>query len=458
MTFATPTLRRAAALAAVLCGAAARPAAAQTPIDPALAAATFDSAWSTIDRTHYDSTFAGLSWTGVRDELRPRAAAARSQEELRAVLEEMVGRLGLSHFGVIPGDAQAALDVEPKEDEGDPGAPPGETGMEVRLVGDRFLVTRVLPGSAAGAAGVRAGWAVEAVGDRESADLLEVIGTLPGSEEPRKRKLTAWSVLSARLGGRAGAVRRVRFEDGAGGRKTVELTLRRAAGTTTKFGNLPEMVVRSERERRTLDDGTTVGVIRFNYWMPTVIREIDGAVDELRDTDGIVVDLRGNVGGVGFMAAGYAGHFIDRPDTLATMVTRENRLYYVVNPRRVNARAEPVRPFAGPVAVLVDEVSVSTSEFFAGGMQKLGRARVFGETSAGQALPAFAKRLPNGDVLMHAVADFTGPGGERFEGAGVIPDEVAPPTREALLAGRDPALDAALRWIASQKKDRAPAR
>ncbi|HEX2204851.1 MAG TPA: S41 family peptidase [Longimicrobium sp.] len=458
MTSAPPTLRRAAALALALAAFAARGANAQTPIDPALAAATFDTAWATIHRSHFDSTFGGLSWTGVRDELRPRAAAAKTNEALREVLGEMVGRLGLSHFGVIPGDAQAALDAEGEEDDGPADAPPGETGMEVRLVGERFLVTRVLPGSAADAAGIRPGWAIEAVGDRESAALLKVVGTLPGAEEPRKRQLYGWTAIRARLDGRAGAVRRIRFEDGAGARRTVALTLGPASGTVTKYGNLPAIVVRAERERRPLPGGGTAGVIRFNYWMPTVIREMDAAVDELRDTDGIVVDLRGNVGGVGFMAAGYAGHFIDRPDTLATLVTRENRLYYIVNPRRVNARAEAVRPFAGPVAVLVDPVSVSTSEFFAGGLQKLGRARVFGETSAGQALPAFAKRLPNGDVLMHAVADFTGPGGERFEGAGVVPDEPAPPTREALLAGGDPALDAALRWIASQKKDRAPAR
>ena len=46
----------------------------------------------------------------------------------------------------------------------------------------------------------------------------------------------------------------------------------------------------------------------------------------------------------------------------------------------------------------------SASECFAGGMQALGRARVFGQTSMGQALPAFFDKLPNGDVLIHATA------------------------------------------------------
>ena len=47
-------------------------------------------------------------------------------------------------------------------------------------------------------------------------------------------------------------------------------------------------------------------------------------------------------------------------------------------------------------------MSGSASECFAGGMQSIGRARVFGQTSMGQALPALFDRLPNGDVLIHA--------------------------------------------------------
>jgi carboxyl-terminal processing protease len=185
--------------------------------------------------------------------------------------------------------------------------------------------------------------------------------------------------------------------------------------------------------------------------MPAIAAAIDDAVNELRGADGIVVDMRGNFGGVGGMAMGVAGHFTERMDTIGTMITRGGRLQFVANPRRSTRAGEAVRPFAGPVAILTDALSISTAEIFAGGLQKLGRARVFGAQSAGQALPSYATRLPSGDVLVHAVADFHGPGGYRLEGPGVIPDVAAPVTREALLAGRDPALDAALRWIAEQK-------
>ena len=96
---------------------------------------------------------------------------------------------------------------------------------------------------------------------------------------------------------------------------------------------------------------------------------------------------------------------------------------------------------------LVDELSASTTEILAAALQRLGRARVFGTPSAGQALPALLTKLPNGDRLMYVIGDFAGPAGGRLEGAGVSPDQPTPRSRSALLAGRDDALDAAVRWV-----------
>jgi carboxyl-terminal processing protease len=106
--------------------------------------------------------------------------------------------------------------------------------------------------------------------------------------------------------------------------------------------------------------------------------------------------------------------------------------------------------YGGALAVLTDVMSASTSEIFAAGMQAIGRARVFGQVSAGQALPAMAGKLPNEDVFMHAIADYLVADGSRVEGRGVIPDELLPLELADVRAGRDAPLEAALRWIAAQ--------
>lgn len=162
---------------------------------------------------------------------------------------------------------------------------------------------------------------------------------------------------------------------------------------------------------------------------------------------GIILDLRGNLGGVGAMIMGMSGHFFAEPETLGTMRLRGATMRYVANPIRVTRSGAPLTPFKGRVAVLVDELSASTTEILATAMQRLGRARIFGGPSAGQALPAVVTKLPNGDRLMYVIGDFAGPDGARVEGNGVTPDEATPLSRSALLAGRDRALDAAVRWI-----------
>jgi hypothetical protein len=91
-----------------------------------VALATFDTAWSRIARVHYDSTFNGVDWDAVRAELRPRAAAARTNAELRATITEMLERLGESHYGLIPQEVSHALQT-PAETAA--GGEPGDIGL-----------------------------------------------------------------------------------------------------------------------------------------------------------------------------------------------------------------------------------------------------------------------------------------------------------------------------------------
>jgi carboxyl-terminal processing protease len=82
------------------------PAAGETPNLERVRA--FDAAWQLVKDTHFDRSLNGVDWDRVREELRPRAAAARTDEELRAVIADMVSRLGQSHFYVLPGASPEA--------------------------------------------------------------------------------------------------------------------------------------------------------------------------------------------------------------------------------------------------------------------------------------------------------------------------------------------------------------
>jgi carboxyl-terminal processing protease len=416
------------------------------------AVAAFDSAWSRVRNAHYDTAMRGIDWARVREELRPKAERAATLGELRGVLGEMLARLGESHYGIIREETEEPLDAGPSGMESN--GQPGDAGLSLRLLGSAVVVSHVVRGGPADRARVKAGWIVDSIGRFTARHAAARIARLRTAAERRQALVWLPRAADAAFGGAAGSIVRAAFRDGSGRRVVVPITRRATPGEPVRFPNLPLLLAQLEYERRPpagAAAGGCVGVIRFNVWMTALADDFDRALDAVRDCRGIVIDLRGNPGGLGFMVAGIGGHFLDSTVSLGTMRTRAAELRFVVNPRRATSHGEPVRPYAGPLAILVDPLTGSTSEVFAAGMQAIGRARVFGETSAGQALPAMATRLPTGDVLLHVTADLVAPDGRRVEGRGVVPDEPVPLRRADLLAGRDAALEAAVRWIASHR-------
>lgn len=439
----------AAALVVISLALAPAPAAAETAImrergDSVLFAATFDTVWMRIGRSYYDSTMRGLDWAGLRDTLRPRAVAAGSAAELRRVIGRLLTSLGESHFVLIPADAATVITSGTDRSGGED----GDAGLELRMVAGELLVSRIDTGGPAWSAGVRPGWRLHAVND-ESVDVT--IGQLQealGQTDPRFAATHGVRIIESRFTGSAGEAVGADFSDGEGHAVGVTMLRGVARGQAVNFGHLPTIHASVEHQRIERA-GRCVGVVRLSTWMPPVAAALDSAIVTHNRCAGIVLDLRGNPGGLAGMVMGVAGHFLPRPDSLGMLRLREATIHLVANPRYVDAAGRPVDPFAGRLAVLVDELTASTSEIFAGAMQTLGRARVFGVRTPGHALPAQVSRLPNGDLLMHVVADFTLPGGARVEGRGVIPDVEAPLTRAALLEGRDPALDMAVEWTGS---------
>ena len=404
---------------------------------------TFDEAWRIIAETHWDPEFNGVDWDAVREELRPRAAEAESIAELRTVIRDMLSRLGQSHFALWPREALGDLRGD---DDGAGGG--GDPGFEVMLVDDQFVVSVVDPEGPGAAAGVATGWILQRVDSHE----------IEGSAVPEVEDIDEHTVrvevqraMQRRLSRSPGDTIELGFLDEDDEPRWVQIELAPPAGQLSQFGNLPPIFATLESEVLRAEVDIDVGVIAFNIWLPSVIRPFDEAIDTMRHADGIILDLRGNPGGLGGMVMGVGGHFVDENLSLGTMRMRESELDFVTNPRRVDTSGALVEPYAGALAILIDNTSASTSEVFAGGLQAIGRARVFGQRSMGAVLPSMMDELPNGDVLQHAFADFViSQTGVRLEGRGVIPDEVVRVTRDDLLEGRDPTMEAAVEWIVRQ--------
>jgi carboxyl-terminal processing protease len=401
-----------------------------TPEQQRLNIESFEHVWTTVRDKHWDPKLGGLDWQAVHDELRPRLERAVTMEQARAVMEDMLSRLKQTHFEIVPAEIYEEMDGDGKGE--------GRTGIEVRVVEGRALVVSTEADSPAARSGVKPGWEIESVdGKPLAAGLRKIDRSFRGST---LHDLMLEGAVSARLAGEEGSRVKVGFRDAQGRNTPIEMERTRPRGAEFSFGNLPPLYFWVESRKPRPD----VGYVRFNlFFAPeTLNKALEDAIRDCVACRGFVVDLRGNPGGIGGLALGVAGRFVDQPGLrLGDLFLRSTKFKFVVFPQPT--------VFRGPLAILVDGCSASTSEILAGGLQDLKRARVFGMRSAGAALPSMFERLPNGDGFQYAIANYISEGGKQLEGTGVIPDEIAGPSRRELLEGRDPALDRALAWIES---------
>jgi len=431
-------------IAVVLATASLLPAAADSVESPSLEREqnanleSFDHVWTTIHDSHWDPEMGGLDWEAVRDELRPKVEHETDLSAARAVMEEMISRLGMSHFAIIPAEAYELLGGPEGQ-----GMHDGWVGMDVRVIQGRALVTSVADGSPAAEAGVRPGWEVARIGEHEIASSLERVAA--EFEETLYLDHVLASVVVGRLRGPVGDEIALALRDGADRTVEVAMTFAEQRGEKVRIGYMPPMHVWIDTARV---DGT-VGYIAFNMFIDPgrLMPVFNEAMESFMDSDGLVIDLRGNPGGLPAMAMGMAGWLIsEKSRRLGTMITRDTELKLIVFPRP--------RTYSGPVAVLVDGLSGSCSEILAGGLKDLGRARIFGSRTMGAALPSMIEKLPNGDGFQYAFANYVSEGGEVLEGVGVVPHVEVTPSRVALIAGRDPVLDAAVAWIRREEASR----
>ncbi len=406
----------------------------------------FEEVWTLVRDTHWDPDLGGVDWNAVRERFEPRMQAAANAATAREVLQEMLATLGQSHFLIIPGDLYEELsgsedDLQASGSEGGSGV----MGLEIRTISGEAVVTSVRPGTPAAAAGIEPGWVIDSIDETELAPALRRVSDHIGDDVARQFVMTM--AVVSRLQGPVGGVRVLRVRDGADQSHTVSLKLAEPHGKRVQLGHLPPVHVWLEHRR--LADGR-VGYIAFNAFFDpaTIMPAFETAVRELADTQGLIIDVRGNPGGIGAMAMGMAGFLLEESGRrLGTMTTRNGSLDFVVFPRPTT--------YTGSIAVLVDGVSASTAEIFAGGLKDLGRARVFGRRTSGQALPSRVVRLANGDAFQHAFASFESVRGESLEGRGVEPDVIIELSRDALLDDPDPEVTAAAGWIEESAVKRA---
>jgi carboxyl-terminal processing protease len=226
-------------------------------------------------------------------------------------------------------------------------------------------------------------------------------------------------------------------------RASIELEIVRADrdGRIVLDEALPPFYIEFEAKRV---DGD-IGYIRFNAFLPPVDQRFPEALESMHDTQGLIIDLRGNHGGVFPVRKALAEQFVQERTLFWSYQARDGSRDVYLEP------ADGI--YQGPLVVLVDVLSISSAEEFSGAMQSIGRATIVGERTAGVVVTADWMQLPNGATFMYPTSQTRTADGTVLEGRGVIPDVEVAMDRSLLLQGIDSQLEAAIRYLEQETSD-----
>ena len=385
---------------------------------------SFDIMTKKIEDSFWDPEILESRWDGLKEECSEKVVAAEGIDEARAAMRQLLSALKLSHFGLMSATAS---------EEFRRGRQPGEAGMILRTSDDdQVIVVRVEPNGPADIAGIQPGDEILQAKDRELASLIKE-WKITGN-----RYLVVQGLRSI-CSGKAGATREL-LVLGESGERKVTIILEAADKDIPRVGvgNISPIPLRMEK--KILEDN--ILYLRWNMFLGPglVMPWIEESLSEHSEAKGLVIDLRGNPGGIGIMACGISGWLIpEQGFQLGKMIMRDSELNFTVNPR--------MGGWVKPVAMLIDEGSGSTSEIMAQGLRDAGRVRLFGRTTAGAALPSLIIELPSGDMLQYAISDYISASGHRMEGVGVQPDERIPVDSALIRKYGDPVLHRARNWL-----------
>jgi carboxyl-terminal processing protease len=381
----------------------------------------FEKVWKDIDAHYYDPEFGGVEWQEVHQRYLPLVKAAKDDKDFYPIVDRMSAELHDAHTRFS----------SPEQWENRKKHQGVSVGFRAGYVEDKVVVLDVFPDSNAAHAGIQPGMIVTALDGRPIAERLAEAApkVLPSSTE----RVTKLRILSNVF---------------AGSLETpFNANLERANGSSfdVKFAR---QILSTEPRVTATKLSSGFGYIRFDEFHPLLVKDFRAAVENLRTTPGLILDLRGNRGGVGATLEAMARLFFDSKTLFERRMSRKQ----VTASERDGHRTKETQVFvgksggqvySGPLVILVSEYSASAAEVFAAGMQDSGRAKLVGSPSCGCVLGITHDRvMKGGGVLEISEVLWFSPKDRKLEGEGVIPDRVAVPTIASLREKRDLVLEA----------------
>ena len=406
---------------------------------------SFETIWQTIKDDYFDPTFGGVDWNDTYGRYKPQVETAKNEEEYYLLINKMLFELNVSHIGFVPPDdlhlIEPVLSAE------------GSIGIQVRMVDDNAVISSVTPESPSAQAGLQAGYIIKSINGNKIEDSTAIkyidecdfsdiekqkrrhLKILMPPYNERNRKCTITSAILEKINGPPDTTISISYIDGNANTHEKKIVRTKHKGRIVIDDAMPPVFVEFNAERL----ANNIGYICFNAFLPPVDHMFIKAIDSMTDISGLIIDIRGNPGG-----------FFPVRKALAEKIIQKRTLFWRYKERNQirNVYLDPSQnPYDGPVAILIDVMSASSSEEFAGGMKAINRAVIVGERSPGRVLIMKTLKLENGGVLIYPFGQTRTMDDHILEGNGVMPDIEVNLNRKSLLQGKDAQLEAAINFL-----------
>ena len=289
-------------------------------------------------------------------------------------------------------------------------------GLDVRFVADGLYVARAYPGTPAAKAGIKHG---------------DVVISAQGKRFTGKRGDAAVALIQ----GKPGTFVTVGVRSPDGKVRTLRVERQRI------------LVPSVDSKTVTGPNGHKVGIVALSGFVQGAGAQVNQAVKAqlAAGAKAIVLDLRGNGGGLLDEAVSVASVFIHSGPIVVTKGRNRPRQVYSANGDSI--------PGNVPVVVLVDGNTASASEIVSGAIQDRKRGVIVGSHTFGKGVFQEVTQLRNGGALDITVGEYFTPSGRNLGGGGVKQGAgVRPDVPVAAAAGTRAALDAAIRAAESRVK------
>src|ERR1041384_1963343 len=362
-----------------------------------------------IEKTYYDPNYRGIDLEGRFSQADERIKNAKSNGEIFGVIAQALLDFDDSHLFFIPPGRVAKV----------------EYGWQMQAIGDKCYVIAVKPGSDAEAKGLKRGDLI-----------LSIDGFTPTRE-------VLWKIQYYYYNLRPKPGMRLVVQGPEGAPRQLDVLAKITPGKKqASFSDLnleldAEDEAHLNRDRFFEKDNVIIWKMPgFDIYDE---RELENIMDRVKSNQALILDLRGNGGGLVVMLKRLVGYFFEQDIKISDLKYRKEV-------KTDMAESKGNSGFKGKLIVLIDNRSASASEIFSRVVQLEKRGVVVGDRSAGAVMQSiryghevglgvmsfYGASVTNADVIMKD--------GKSLEHVGVTPDELLLPTAADLAANRDPVL------------------